>query len=51
MTWRVLEIFIGMDFKLWCDRPIFGARNDLRINETGNDRLIFPHEILVQRFD
>ena len=47
----VLEFLAGVDLEFFRDRHELGALDDLRVDDVGDDRLIFAGEIFVEKFD
>jgi len=47
----MVEFLLGMDFELIGDVHVLGALEDLRIDNVGDDGLVFAREIFVQQLD
>jgi hypothetical protein len=45
----MIELLLGVDFELSGDVHVFSALEHLRIDDVGDDRLIFAGQVFVQK--
>ena len=48
---RVLQLFTGVDLQLFGDGHVLRAFDGLRVDDVGDDRLVFAGEVFVQQLD